>query len=431
MEHAAGIALREAREEYRRWGATGKVSHLEAANPSLRTASGSAGAAAVTGPAKVSTISSDARDVVAVLRASQALSSETNLERLHERVVDVVGALTGASDVRLLLWDADAQRWLLPWGQSTSHSGDHSTLDERAPAPGARAELSPDEAASAGLLPISVFRYVQRTQQPLLVDDATHDDRFADDPFLQTLDACSVLIMPIWSRGAPTAMLMLLNRHGCNAFSTDRQDLVQLLAGQLSVSLENGRLYAALERRVAERTQALTVANAQLEQLAVTDPLTGLPNRRRLTDTLTAEWRGSMHAHTPIAVAIIDIDQFKQYNDHYGHPAGDRCLTAVAATIRATIRATDLVARYGGEEFCVIFPRTDIDAATSIAQRIGVAVAALDVPHEYSTHGRVTVSIGLAAVVPPPGSAPEHLVQRADEQLYRAKSEGRNQVCCA
>ena len=430
MEHAGRTALREAREEYRRWGATGKVDQLDAAHPYLRTTSGPGGAGAR--PVPGTTISSDGIDVVAVLRASQALSSQTNLTSLHDRVVEIVGALTGATDVRLLLWETDAGRWVLSGHQPTPARGDPTSADgDASHRQEESAGLSPEEAASAGLLPISAFRYVERTRESLLVDDATRDDRFAGDPFLQHLDTCSLLVMPILSRGAPTAMLMLLNQRGSGAFTTDREGIVQLLAGQLSVSLENTRLYAALERKVAERTQALTAANRQLEQLAVTDPLTGLPNRRRLTDTLAAEWHRSMDPPVPMAVAMIDIDQFKQYNDHYGHPAGDRALTLVATAIRRAIRATDVVARYGGEEFMVIFPNTAQEAAAPITERIRAGVAELNEAHEYATHGRVTVSIGLATVIPLPGSTPEHLVQLADTQLYRAKNEGRNRVSCA
>jgi diguanylate cyclase (GGDEF)-like protein len=422
MLHGARFALGEARQTYQAWGATAKVDQLDAAHPYLRAGGGPTGAGSGLS-VESSTISSDAIDMLAVLRASQALSRETHPARLQDRLVDVVGALTGATDVHLLLWEADAGGWVLPRTEPAD-AGAGSAGGRREPA-----ELSPEEAAAAGLLPGSVFRYVERTRTPLLVEDATRDDRFATDPFLQGLEACSLLATPILSRGAPSAMLILLNRHGSGAFSPDRQDTVQLLAGQLSVTVENARLYTALERKVAERTETLTAANEQLERLAVTDPLTGLPNRRHLTDTLAMEWHRCTHLQAPIALAMIDIDQFKTYNDHYGHPAGDRCLSRVAAALRGTIRSSDMVARYGGEEFCVILPRTDRPTATRLAERLRAAVAALNEPHERAAHRQVTASIGLATVVPEPGTTPEHLIQQADLQLYRAKSEGRNRVC--
>ncbi|HEY6795313.1 MAG TPA: diguanylate cyclase [Kineosporiaceae bacterium] len=423
MEHAARLALGEAHQAYQEWGASGKVAQLGADHPYLRT--GTSAQRAGAGTTRMSGISADAIDMLAVLRASQALSSETTLDRLQARLVDVVGALTGATEVRLLLRDPDAEGWVLSWGEPGSDGGEAVGGEVEHPA---AVELSLEEAAAAGLLPGSAVRYVQRTGTPLLVQDATRDDRFASDPFLQGLEACSLLVTPILSRGVPSAMLILLNRHACGAFSIDRQDIVHLLAGQLSVTLENARLYAALERKVAERTQALTAANQQLEQLAVTDPLTGLANRRRFTQALAVEWRRCLHAADPIAVAMIDVDQFKQYNDHYGHPAGDRCLVTVAGTIRNSIRGSDLVARYGGEEFCVILPRTGRNTAATIAERIRAAVADLDEPHERATHGRVTVSIGVATLVPGPGSSPEQLLLQADLSLYRAKHTGRNQV---
>ncbi len=422
MEYAARAALHEARRRYDEWGATAKVRQLDEAYPFLRAVTGRqpvASARSTSDTRRSSTISSDMIDMMAVLRASQALSSETNLVRLQQRVVEVVGALTGATGVRLLLWDADAARWVLPDGDGAGPVG---APDQRLPV---------EDAAAAGLLPISAFRYVQRTHEPLLVEDVTRDDRFAHDPYLAGLDECSLLVVPILSRGEPTAMLLLENRLGRSAFGTDRLDVVQLIAGPLAVSLDNAVLYAALERKVAERTEALTAANEQLELLAVTDPLTGLPNRRRLAETLDLEWRRSIRPGTPLTIAMIDIDQFKQYNDHYGHPAGDECLRAVAATIARTVRDTDLVARYGGEEFAMVLPGADQKAAGVTAERVRRAVAALAKPHEHASHGVVTVSIGFASVVPSPTDTPEQVLKVADSQLYRAKQAGRNRVACA
>ncbi len=439
LDHACFLALREAQEAYRSWGAGAKVEQLDAAHPRLRATGGRPGAIAGSGSvagwrsvagAGSSGISSDAIDMLAVVRASQALSSQTRLTGLLDQVVDVVGALTGATDVRLVLRDADRGRWVLPCGHRCDGTGPGTGPEGEGPAQerDRQADLSPEEASAGGLLPLSVFRYVERTRQTLLVEDVTRDGRFAGDPCLRGLGDCSLLAMPILARGEPSAILILLNRHGRGAFSTDRAEIVQLLAGQLSVSLENARLYAALEQRVAERTQALTAANQQLEQLAVTDPLTGLPNRRRLAETLGATWQRAARQVSSLALAMIDIDEFKQYNDHYGHPAGDRCLTRVASAISSRLRVGDVVARYGGEEFCVVLADCDLATAESVAERIRAGVEALDEPHEPAAHGRVTVSVGVAALVPGPGRSAEDLVASADAQLYRAKNAGRNRV---
>jgi diguanylate cyclase (GGDEF)-like protein len=288
--------------------------------------------------------------------------------------------------------------------------------------------LSVDEPAAAGLLPLSAFRYAERTRDPLLVDDATRDDRFKRDSYLRGMSACSLLIVPILSRGDLRAMLLLESRRSRGAFGPSRLDAVTLIAGQLSVSLDNALLYGALERKVAERTEALQAANDQLELLTVTDPLTGLANRRRLTEALELEWRRSARSLEPIAVALLDIDHFKKYNDHYGHLAGDECLRRVAATIGGSVREVDIVARYGGEEFVVVLPGVDLAKAAKTAERIRAGVVDLAEPHELSELGMVTVSIGVAAGLPDGTNSYEQLIKTADTAMYEAKRAGRNRA---
>ena len=153
-----------------------------------------------------------------------------------------------------------------------------------------------------------------------------------------------------------------------------------------------------------------------------------LANRRRLAEVLDHEWLRAVRAQSPIAVAMIDLDHFKLYNDHYGHAGGDECLRHVADAMKQTVRDTDLVARYGGEEFVVILPGADLAAAVVAAERIRTAINALHEPHELSARGFVTVSIGVAAVVAHKDGAPPTLIEAADAQLYNAKRNGRNQV---
>jgi diguanylate cyclase (GGDEF)-like protein len=224
-------------------------------------------------------------------------------------------------------------------------------------------------------------------------------------------------------------VLLLENRMTRGAFSSDRLDSVALIAGQLAVSLDNALLYASLERKVAERTLALEEANRRLEQLSITDALTGLANRRRFNEALAAEWVRARRAGEPVGLALIDIDHFKLYNDHYGHQGGDSCLRAVAATMRDALRSsTDLVARYGGEEFVLLLPATDTTGTVTVAERVRAAVEALKAPHVKSGHGIVTVSIGVIAFVPTQDTTAEQLIEQADAALYEAKRSGRNRV---
>ncbi|HOE41969.1 MAG TPA: diguanylate cyclase [Rhodoferax sp.] len=184
-----------------------------------------------------------------------------------------------------------------------------------------------------------------------------------------------------------------------------------------------------LEQRVAERTEQLEQANRRLSSLSITDGLTGIANRRRFDEVLAEEWKRMERLGQPLALAMIDIDWFKKYNDHYGHQAGDACLVAVAEMIAASIgRTGDLVARYGGEEFSFIAPAVDGASALTMAQKVCNAISATGMPHEKSLFSHVTVSVGVASIVPSIETEPESLLKLADEALYLAKDSGRNRA---
>jgi diguanylate cyclase (GGDEF)-like protein len=227
-------------------------------------------------------------------------------------------------------------------------------------------------------------------------------------------------------------MLLLENRLSRGAFSAARLDAVSLIAGQLAVSVDNALMYASLEKNVAERTRDLLEANRQLENLSNTDALTGLVNRRRFTGALDEEWKRAIRTGSGIAIAMIDVDHFKKYNDHYGHLAGDACLRQVADALQSSARQDlDVAARFGGEEFAVIMPGADWNTARSVAERIRRAIIDLGLPHAQSDLGMVSVSIGIAASAQTAGGTAEDLVRVADGALYEAKRNGRNRVCGA
>lgn len=177
-----------------------------------------------------------------------------------------------------------------------------------------------------------------------------------------------------------------------------------------------------LERR------ELGVLSQELAVLSRQDALTGLANRRHFDEVLTREWAACQRECTAMNLLFIDVDFFKRYNDHYGHQAGDECLTQVARALASQAkRGADFVARYGGEEFVAFFPRTNTEGLLAIAQRMLQAVDALQIPHAASDAAPcVTISIGLAVVTPTPGSSVETLVEAADTALYRAKHAGRH-----
>lgn len=167
-----------------------------------------------------------------------------------------------------------------------------------------------------------------------------------------------------------------------------------------------------------------------LDRLSFTDGLTGIANRRRFDQVLDQEWKRGARAHGVLSVWLLDVDQFKRFNDAAGHVAGDDCLRRIAAALGSAIRRPgDVVARYGGEEFAGVLPDTDVEGALAVATRIHELVGALAMPHPDSAVERVvTASVGVATARPWPQAGPDRLVEAADRALYRAKQLGRNRV---
>lgn len=173
--------------------------------------------------------------------------------------------------------------------------------------------------------------------------------------------------------------------------------------------------------------QQLRQAHQRVREMALTDSLTGLGNRRRLDAALAAEIARAGLQQAPLALVMLDVDYFKRFNDQYGHAAGDECLRRVAEAIAGALqRPTDLAVRYGGEEFTVLLPDTDASGAAQVARDILAAIRALNIPHQQSPHGRVTASAGIAARQPSSPLGAEGLLKAADIQLYLAKEGGRD-----
>ncbi len=203
-------------------------------------------------------------------------------------------------------------------------------------------------------------------------------------------------------------------------------------AGTLLMGTALTVVAALLARELRRRGRAereLAEANAELSVQAVTDPLTGLANRRRFDDMLRREWRRALRTGRPISLLMLDADQFKSFNDTYGHGEGDVCLQVVARCIQNSIRRPgDLAARYGGEEFVVILPDTFEPGALRIAEAIRTAVREEKIPHAGTSCGHVSVSIGAATIVPDGTLTEAELLAAADACLYRAKQDGRDRV---
>ncbi len=261
-------------------------------------------------------------------------------------------------------------------------------------------------------------------------------------PVMDGIEGCHVIRGTKKWRDLPIIMVTAKDDMGSlkRAFDAGAMDYVtkpiqevELLArihSALTLKGETDRRKAR-EADLLEITSKLAAANQRLRALSSKDGLTGVANRRWFDETLEREWRRAKRSRRVLNMAMIDIDHFKKYNDHYGHLPGDDCLKKVAAVLQQRMRrAGDLVARYGGEEFVVVMPEMDTAAAKTLAEELRAGVEQLDIPHEGSQTSRfVTVSIGGGGILPGLDNEAWNLVEMADQAMYRAKNNGRNQVC--
>jgi two-component system chemotaxis response regulator CheY len=218
--------------------------------------------------------------------------------------------------------------------------------------------------------------------------------------------------------------LLMGMRAGADDYLTKPLD-----ADELQVRLIAAARVTALHQHLTHQKQELERLNRELFRQARVDPLTQLKNRLQLWEDLeTLGRRGERYGHR-YSIALCDVDHFKRYNDHYGHPAGDQVLQAVATTIARHCRGGDAAYRYGGEEFLILLPEQSLEAAQIAMERLRMAVEALAMPHQANIPaGVVTISAGLATLRAGETKPPEHVLRDADRALYRAKAWGRNQV---
>lgn len=260
-----------------------------------------------------------------------------------------------------------------------------------------------------------------RTGEPQLVTDVR-----ADPDYLEVNgETVAEFVVPIRFGGRVLGVLNL--ESACpEVFNAENQTVFRTFAGQLAGAIH----MAAMNRALEEANERLRVANQRLERLSSLDGLTAIANRRHFDEVLALEWRRAARGECPLALVMIDIDHFKDYNDAYGHRRGDETLVAVAGALKESLhRAGDFVARYGGEEFVVLLPGMEAESAARFAEALRARVEALSIPHARSGAAPVvTVSLGVASRVPERDSTAAALLEQADRALYEAKRAGRNRV---
>jgi diguanylate cyclase (GGDEF)-like protein len=269
----------------------------------------------------------------------------------------------------------------------------------------------PDEVAELATMRVGegISGYVAATGRPLLIPDVEVDPRFPRQNH-ERYYTSSLISSPLLRMGTVLGVVNVNNKRSHESFDPDDLRLLDAIAGHAAVALGNARQYEETLRR-AQR-----------------DALTGLANHGHLFATLELEIERASRYGRDLSVAMIDIDNFKRFNDRHGHRAGDEALVQVANAISEISRVHDIVARYGGEEFTVVLPEAKSEGATAFGEKVRQTIEQAG----FGADGKeeLTVSIGIASFSGDAKTATE-LVEAADGQLYRAKSFGRNRVCCA
>jgi diguanylate cyclase (GGDEF)-like protein len=317
----------------------------------------------------------------ALFEIGKLIGSELEPGVLLSRIAELICQLIPARACSVMLLDADRSRLLA-----------------RA-AYGVRTERMQSLSFRIGE---GVAGWVVEHGEPALIADVTTDPRFVVLPGNQTPIA-SMVCVPLLARGERVGVVTATgDRPG--AFGTDHLELVQFVA----------------------RTIALDIENVRLRRVAVTDSLTGVYNREFLVQRLPQEIEAAVDCDRPLSVAMVDVDQFKTVNDHYGHHVGDAVLAEVARRLRTAIRAGDLLVRYGGEEFLAVLPRADAGRAWEVGERMRVRVSERAFHVGEGLALLLRVSVGVAQWRP--GERMPRLIERADAALYGAKDRGRNRV---
>ena len=395
----AGFFMQKAHKSYLSWGASEKAKELEEKYASLIpreqkqqatgtiTVSGSSGSLTLSG-ATETTSSTKILDLSTAMKVSQIISSEIMLDRLLQKIMNVS------------ITNAGAQR-----GYLILESDNELTIE-------ASEDIDKNESMVMQSMPLedcseicrSIVNYVYHSGEDIVLGNALKEGLFTSDPYIMRVQCKSILCTPIMSKGKLSGLLYMENNLSEKAFTPERLEILRSFSVQAAISIENARLF----------------------ELATTDGMTKLYVHRYFQLLLDQEIKRSRRHNKKFSLIMMDIDNFKSFNDNYGHQLGDKVLKDVAVAAKRISRSEDITARYGGEEFVMILPETDSPQAMIVAEKIRASVAEIEIPHENQKL-HVTISLGVSTF---PGNADEKeaLIHAADEALYASKHRGKNCV---
>jgi diguanylate cyclase (GGDEF)-like protein len=334
------------------------------------------------------TSSTNLLDLSTAMKVSQIISSEILLDRLLQKIMHESITNAGAQRGYLIL-ESD--------GELTIEASEDMDKKEF---------LVMQSMALKDCSEIcrSIVNYVYRSGEDIVLGNAAKEGLFTNDPYIMRLQCKSILCTPIISKGKMSGILYMENNLSENAFTPERLEILRSFSVQAAISIENARLF----------------------ELATTDGMTKLYVHRYFQLLLDQELKRSHRHNKKFSLVMMDVDNFKSFNDTYGHQLGDKVLKDVAGAAKKTSRAEDVVARYGGEEFIMILPETDSCQAMIIAERIRASVAGIEIPHgNQKLH--VTISLGVSTY-PDHSEEKEELINAADAALYTSKHKGKNCV---
>ncbi|HEY8463630.1 MAG TPA: sensor domain-containing diguanylate cyclase [Bacillota bacterium] len=427
-ETIAKAFIREAYYLYKHWGAYRKVALLEQnysqyliTQEELRI--GSRG---------IHSITYSSIDMMCILKSAQAISSEIKIEKLLTILIRTMIENAGAQRGCLLLKNEADNRLYIE--ATYNVASEKVQVMQSLPFTEGK-ELCPE-----------IVQYVARTYESVLIQNALSDVNYQMNPYILKNQIKSVLCLPVIYQNRLKGVVYLENNLSDNVFTSERLEILKILASQASISIENARLYENMEEKVRERTAQLNKANEKLKELSFLDPLTNLYNRRYTFEFLSDKTRNFIKhkvnllrsddkgkqatMKNVIGVYLIDIDHFKEVNDTYGHLAGDNVLKSISKVLKDMIRANDFLVRWGGEEFLIILYNTKPEYLKRFARKVVETVR--ETPLQLSVASTIyrTCSLGYVKM-PLDTNNPEllnleQMINLSDYALYCAKEKGRN-----